>query len=447
MDPKSFAIALLGVSVPIVAQSWQYVSSGNPPPMTVSSMAYDEARAVVVACIDNSPTSTLSTWLHDGTSWSPVGPALGYPAASQRRTQMCYDTLRRRLMLIGSWGALYAFDGQAWNPVPTPTVFPPVDSEIAATWDSGRNRIVAWVARSFANTWEWDGSNWIAFNPAPHPGELTGARMAYDPLRGVCVFCGGATINFGYGGTLEWNGMTSTWQPIAAFGRAGHGLTYDARLGRVVAFGGEFYVPTVPRITYDDVLAWNGTAWTQVTPTTPLRPTARTRAAIACDIGRGQLVLFGGAIVAPEAGHWELSLPNPAVVAQFGAGCGGSAGVPGLGLHQGRVPWLGSTLQLGLSNVANPLLHAEILGLSRTQWGTQSLPAPLDFLGMTGCQLHVSPDLVLPVAQTPLVNLSIPNQPGLLGMTLYGQSLLLDVPANPLGVTASNACALRIGVP
>lgn len=84
------------------------------------------------------------------------------------------------------------------------------------------------------------------------------------------------------------------------------------------------------------------------------------------------------------------------------------------------------------------------------------LPQPLDLTpaGAPGNRLYIDPEVLLPLVWTPTlfgtqearITVSVPNDPALVGVLVYGQSAVLDA-ANPLGLVTGNAVELRIGDP
>ena len=124
------------------------------------------------------------------------------------------------------------------------------------------------------------------------------------------------------------------------------------------------------------------------------------------------------------------------------------AGTPVLSAVAGQRPWIGETFALGLANVPAGQPAALVLGASRTTWGPVSLPLALAFVGMPGCSLLVSLDVVVPFATATgmgTLPLAVPNQVSLLGASFYCQGKAVDPPANPLGVIASNALGATVG--
>ncbi|HLQ38648.1 MAG TPA: PQQ-dependent sugar dehydrogenase, partial [Planctomycetota bacterium] len=135
--------------------------------------------------------------------------------------------------------------------------------------------------------------------------------------------------------------------------------------------------------------------------------------------------------------------PTNAAFAAFGHGCTGVVG-PALAAAPGQLPLRGQTFSVQLTLLPQPPAGAAfgMLGLSKSLWGTTSLPLDLLGFGMPGCTGYVAPD-----ATTLLVNsggaatwpLAIPNLGGLIGQEIYLQALVLDPGRNAAGLTVSNA--------
>src|SRR5690606_24904999 len=123
-------------------------------------------------------------------------------------------------------------------------------------------------------------------------------------------------------------------------------------------------------------------------------------------------------------------------VRSLGAGCPSSSGLaPGLQTQPGATLLPASRLIAQMSrlpNVANSLA-AVFVGTSSTSYGGVPLPLRLSFLGAPACTLYVAPDVTFPVApQAPWLTLDLPNQPELIGGTLFLQGLVTDPGANAL---------------
>lgn len=86
--------------------------------------------------------------------------------------------------------------------------------------------------------------------------------------------------------------------------------------------------------------------------------------------------------------------------------------------------------------------------------GFDALPQPLDLTSIGAPTHHV---YIAPIATVPHVwqqsfigwysttNVAIPNDPGFIGLRIYGQSVLFDPTANALGVLTSEAAEVRLG--
>jgi hypothetical protein len=84
---------------------------------------------------------------------------------------------------------------------------------------------------------------------------------------------------------------------------------------------------------------------------------------------------------------------SPKGVEVFGVSCAGStATAPRIGARDLGPKGVRITLKDGTPGAPAALF----VGFSRTNWGGQALPYPLDFLGLPGCSLNTSIDLLLP---------------------------------------------------
>ena len=118
----------------------------------------------------------------------------------------------------------------------------------------------------------------------------------------------------------------------------------------------------------------------------------------------------------------------------YGAGCGG------LTLTQPVGGQVGTAMTLQIANGG-----AALLGLFA--FGSPLVPIPLDFLGATGCLLHVTPDVLLSgvfVAGTCSASVSVPNLPSMFGLTLDVQGAAFD-PTAPGSLRTANAGQTYIG--
>lgn len=144
-----------------------------------------------------------------------------------------------------------------------------------------------------------------------------------------------------------------------------------------------------------------------------------------------------------------LALHTLGAVTPFGAGCGGSAGVPLLAIT--GIPELGRSITAAATQLqsATSVPGLFVVGSSSSTWNGNTLPIDLAPAGMNGCQLHVAfdfSDVVLGSAGSASRAYAVPVDPQLVGVHAYLQFFGLDATAaNPAGVVATNAADVRIG--
>jgi len=129
----------------------------------------------------------------------------------------------------------------------------------------------------------------------------------------------------------------------------------------------------------------------------------------------------------------------------YGAGCGGPAGPLQLAASGLAIP--GQTVTLTGSNLPINQIGALMLGASNATSVYGPLPLDLSVIGMGGCWLLQSMEIVDPFfasMSTVGRQLPLPNDYAFVGFRLYTQMLMLD-PLVPAGITTSNAVRVRIG--
>jgi hypothetical protein len=239
--------------------------------------------------------------------------------------------------------------------------------------------------------------------------------------------------------TSDWTQLTAASSPSA---RDAHAMTYDSVRGKIVMFGGSpGYFPA------NDTWEYDGVNWTQVTTATS--PVGRYEHAIAYDSVRRKVVMFGGL-----AGFnnyfddtWELDVATHAASAvTYGSGCGS----PNLAFAPITPPLIGTTNQSVISN-APVQLAAVTIGWSKTSWLGLPLPLELTVIGMPGCYVHQSQD-ILGLAVAPGVapstlqyDLPIPADLNLLNLHVYMQAVALAPGYNGRELITSNGIDLTIG--
>ncbi len=276
-------------------------ASGNPPGRAWTHLAYDSANSRIVLFGGYklaAPAASLGdTWAFSGGAWSQIVPQASGPGVRDSHG-MAYDSGRQRVVVFGGYLAdVLELAGNSWTTA-LRTDWPPGQDQHAMAYDSDRGvvfmygggSIESWELTSATNTWAWFY--------AGGPNGRTGAAVVYERTRRKMFLFGGRQRSSGavgskLGDTWEWDTAGHSWSNVSPgsspSARDDHSMAYDAAHNRVVLFGGRDANGT----PLGDTWLWNGTTWTNVTPTA-FGPTARFGHAIAYDGARGMVVLVGG---------------------------------------------------------------------------------------------------------------------------------------------------------
>jgi hypothetical protein len=164
-------------------------------------------------------------------------------------------------------------------------------------YDRGRKRLVLFGGNAGAlqnDTWEWNGTTWSDVSPVMRPLARQGHAMTYDARRGKVVLFGGSGASVATGrlnDTWEWDG--TTWTEVTPPGpkpsiRTGAAMTYDETAGLVILSGGSVGVSSLA-----DSWTWDGTSWTEVTRIDEAPP-KRSDHGMTYDTARAHVVMYGG---------------------------------------------------------------------------------------------------------------------------------------------------------
>jgi hypothetical protein len=454
MFVRSVVVAL-GLQAAVVAQTaWVQVGSGGPQAGGTFAMANDSSRQRVVMA------GGVKVWEWDGISWLDRSPPPGpfyYGVAS---SAMAYDSLRQRTVSFGGSDGFgptgtWEWDGANWFSA-SAAVNPPYRMEHAMAYDSARQRVVLFGGSRYSvvipllgDTWEYDGTNWMQIPSASGPSPRFGHAMAYDSARQRIVLFGGFNGSSLSADTWEWNGSfwAAVFTPSFPLARWRHALAYDTSAQRVMLFGGTSSFGATPTVLAD---TWEFDGATWVNLSLAGSPPARRSHVMAYDEARQRVVVFGGRDSGGNslADTWIMrTVPLTASATTFGAGCG----QPPLGLvpdSAGR-PVIG---QIGSATVVDAPTSATFvaMGSSNQTYGPFALPVTLAGIGMIGCDLYQSSE-VLGLSTTPMspttrsFSLAIPNTQSLIGIHVYLQAYAFAPGANPLSVIISNAIDWHLG--
>jgi len=303
---RRFALGLVlllssgAVAVSSAGPSWELAQPQlNPSGRFDHAMTYDSARGRVVLFGGFDGSARDDTWEWDGSGWVKAAPAVA--PKPRFRHAMTYDTARGRTLLADRLNAVWEWNGNTWLSISavTPAPFTESRKSIAMAYDAIRNRTVALAGSASSprrgRTWEWNGLAWQEKLPSTSPLPRFNHAMVYDEARGRVVLFGGVDSGTGnlLGDTWEWDG--TAWiakaPAMSPSARAGHAMAYDSARGRVVLFGGkESGLSGSGR--RNDTWEWDGSTWTLVA--TDVSPSARVGHAMAYDRATASVVLFGG---------------------------------------------------------------------------------------------------------------------------------------------------------
>lgn len=395
-------------------EAWSYdgttwsAAPGGPSGRAGAEMAYDGNAGVfwMYGGLNSSffgGASKDELWQFDGTSWTqPV--IVGATPGGLGLHGMAFDSVNNVVVVYGG----------------LPDNFFPIDSNA---------------------TWEWNGTAWTqtAVSPATNPGPLERPAMCFHAGIGKTVLFGGIDVQGSWNDTTWlYDAATDTWAAASIPGakpgaRTGARLAYDSFRDVCVLTGGADPNDPNGSTYWNDTWEFDGTTWTQVA--TNVTGT-RLNAMMSFLPGDNRMVLFGGINYSTftyygDTWEWETGT--------FGSGCAGTNGTPAL--HVSGSPRLGQPFAVTTSNL-NTAWNLEIL-----IFGFTALPGiDLSFLPMPGCFLYTTLDITFGLTGAGgQATWTWPSVSGTAGTVLYGQALCLDPTVNGFGWTMSNAIAATIG--
>jgi hypothetical protein len=455
---STFAISI-ALSTAAMAQWHQVTTATIPSARLDAAMTWDPSGHVLM--FGGAPTfgtPNNETWTYNGSDWTRLLPATS--PGGRASGGMVYDAWRGVAVLYGganttafggpSIDQTWEFDGTNWARVLT-TATPGGLAWFGLAYDPIRHRTVLYGGDadstfpiSSASTWEYDGANWQQITTAASPGPLERPAMCYHQGMARTLVFGGINPQTGGNDNL-WSYDGANWSIVPVTGvkpmaRTGGRMVYDAARGVAILHGGaNFNTGAVLSDTWE----FDGSAWHQVAVAAP--SPARWSVAMAMDPLHRQVVIYGGA--SSNGSALTGTFQYGASYLTFGTGCAGSNGVPALAGVD--APRIGTPFVLNLSNLALASSSAFVFtGISNTSSPLGALPLSLAGIGMPGCTLYVSADVlsIVPVAAGNATwSLPIPANAALIGQPFYNQAASIDPAANAAGLAASNAGAGIVG--
>lgn len=211
----------------------------------------------------------------------------------------------------GNLADTWEYDGFNWI-IRTPVNAPAARHAHALFWDPVSQKTVLFgglTGISNNDTWLWDGTNWIQHNQAsPVPSERFLPTVGTTPsVLGVLMLGGQFAPPSSTFLQDFWNWDGSGWTKIAdstpVGPRSQGAMTYEPNLGLLILVAGHSTTPS--RRFYNDTWGFDGATWRQLSLGTYGTPRATPALAFVPD--RGRAVLFGGyADPTALSDTWEL---------------------------------------------------------------------------------------------------------------------------------------------
>jgi len=281
-------------------------SPNNAGAQKKHAMAYDSVRQRVL--LIGSAANPGQWELYSG-GWHTASGTYPEP---RNGTRLVYQPWNGRTLMIGglNYDETWEWDGTGWSRWPTQATQPTFPWEYAAV--ATRDHILLFggvegVART-ANTWKLANDVWTLVPTSTVPTARHRHAMAYDVARDRVVMFGG------YGGqvfdeTWEWDGVdwtekTPTHRPPARFFAA---MAYDPIRQRTLLFGGYNGNDNLEAVL-EDTWEWDGTDWTELHP--EVSPSRRERGNAVFDPRRGRIVMWGGSALNASSDLWEWDGTN-----------------------------------------------------------------------------------------------------------------------------------------
>ena len=299
----------------VTTNSAAQAGGGTTLSLNFSDVGYrDDGTYTVVITDDCGPVTTAPfslrvvpnpPWVQIATQGPPsrINAAMAYD--SDRHVTVLYGGTGYTSNGIPAIGDTWEFDGTNWTQR-FPATSPVARSQAQMVYDSGRHRSVLFGGRIYTNsnwqisleTWEWDGTNWQQNVTAHVPPWTTSDPFGacYDSARGETLIFGGLNNTgrlyqlWGYDGT-DWTQKTPTG-PTPVTANSGV-MTFDLFRNVAVLLGGNAQSVPAPYPSGGAVWEWDGSIWHEKPQSGQTFGGASSQDVFAFDTFRNESVLYG----------------------------------------------------------------------------------------------------------------------------------------------------------
>lgn len=377
---------------------------------------------------------TNAHWEWHGSGWQVVPQNVA--PGPRRNAHLAYDSRRERLVLHGGDNLhdTWEYNGSQWHQVLTP--HDPWAPVTAMTYDPVQGHCIALASSPSSTYWPWsstfayDGNDWTEMvTPTLLPPRLT-PTLAWNAARDAISLYGGY---WGYGVYTDnwelrdgdWHQLSPQIRPPVAHARGG----YDTARGKLV-------VDTGPSLTQHLPGGWfefDGTSW-QPLPSQPVLPIWYPMLPLVFDPARGCLLA-----ISHFGDVWAYEPAPLATWAKLGRGCTQGSS-PTLDAAAGSTPSLGGTFVVQITDLP-PQPGALFLtyGFGFSTYQGRALPVDLGFLGQPDCLLWIEPAglgaFVAHSGGSASLGIQLPANGALAGTRFTMQGLTFDM-ASPTGLGA-----------
>lgn len=198
------------------------------------------------------------TWIWNGTTWTQVFPATSPP--DRVYGVMAYCPALGQVVMFGGFNNngyrndTWAWDGTNWTQL-TPATSPSKRrGALLVTYGNdvfmfgGHGGLASGPFSDNAETWKFNGTNWVLLTPAHSPSAREDHLFAAWPALNKVILYGGTHLGVVQQDMWEWNG--TDWTQVFACSilrdRQFAGMSYDPNLDALLMFGGMDHTANYP---------------------------------------------------------------------------------------------------------------------------------------------------------------------------------------------------------